>query len=677
MCPARTNSAAFCGFTESSALGVPAGGPRLPVGVSSVRHRAKLPPDVFQGTPIVHCEYPVNIFVFDPSLRDQGGQPSTNLGDLIIRDACDRLFQELFPDKTPARASTHALPRPDQMTAAAAADLVVVAGTNLLVSDLLEYNQWKLVADPLDYVDPSRLNAVLCGVGWWQYQPAPTLLTKNYYARLLHQECSQSVRDAYSASQLAACGVSHILNTSCPTLWNLHGRQTARPSGNRRCLFCLTDYAPAPDIDDRLVRQLAALYPDGLVFFPQGDHDLSYAASLPAFVDLASHITTLPHRHESFLELLRQEKDLDYVGTRLHAGVWCLEHQLPSLILAVDNRAAEIGRDTGLPVIARGDEDLLAKWHAGQSQGVIQLPLDAISTWKERLVEAAHVRQRTRLQTAPVPCAPRARVLNLGCGGRLHPDWVNIDQTATRPGVLAHDLTQPLPFAAATFDAVYASHVLEHFSQDKAEALLGECLRLLRPGGILRLVVPDLEWLARRYLLAIEDAAAGTDPEANARHEYAVINLVDQLCRHEPGGEMLRFWRRDPMPAGDYVLETNGLEVLRTMVTLRQLPAVTAAAPLPWWRRLLRRIKGVASCQCAGDDTALVVGRFRLSGEPHLWMYDRISLSRLLARAGFVDIVRHQADTSGITNFATFGLDADERGQAHKPDSLFLEAKRP
>lgn len=622
------------------------------------------------------------LFIFDPSLRDGAGHPSINLGDLIIRDACDRVWRELFPGVTPMRVATHDYPSPEQLAAAAEADLVVVAGTNLLSSDLLRYDQWKLSPDPLDYADPPCLDAVLCGVGWWQYQGRPDLVTRHYYRRLLHPHCPQSVRDDYSVGQLAACGLTAIRNTSCPTLWGLDGLETARVSGNRRCLFCLTDYAPNPEADDRLVRQLARLYPDGLVFFPQGDHDLEYAASLSTFADLADHIEFLPHVHESFLSLLERGQELDYVGTRLHAGAWCLEHRLPSLILAVDNRAAEISRDTGLPVVARGDEAALARWHAGQTRGVIRLPLEDIAAWKEAICETVQARLVRRLQALPAPAPSRLRLLNLGCGGRAHPDWVNMDMTATLPGVMAHDLTQPLPFDEGAFDAVYASHVLEHFSRDQAGRFLEECWRVLRPGGILRLAVPDLEWLARRYLLALEDAAAGFAPEAEARHEYAVINLVDQLCRHVSGGEMLRFWRRDPLPAEDYVLETNGLEVLRALVSIRMPPPPPESAELvplarPWWRGLLGRKTGPAQPVSVAESPAESVGRFRLSGESHLWMYDRVSLRRLFVQAGFTDIARHQADTSGIDGFVQFDLDTDSQGQPYKPESLYLEGKRP
>ena len=62
------------------------------------------------------------------------------------------------------------------------------------------------------------------------------------------------------------------------------------------------------------------------------------------------------------------------------------------------------------------------------------------------------------------------------------------------------DLRKPLPFAENSFVAVYSSHVLEHLYRDEALKLLKEVNRVLREGGILRTVVPDLATLVKKYL---------------------------------------------------------------------------------------------------------------------------------------------------------------------------------
>jgi predicted SAM-dependent methyltransferase len=65
---------------------------------------------------------------------------------------------------------------------------------------------------------------------------------------------------------------------------------------------------------------------------------------------------------------------------------------------------------------------------------------------------------------------------------------------------LVHDLTKPLPFPEHSFSAVYASHVLEHLYLADAQRLLEECHRVLRSGGVIRVVVPDLRSMAITYI---------------------------------------------------------------------------------------------------------------------------------------------------------------------------------
>jgi len=87
--------------------------------------------------------------------------------------------------------------------------------------------------------------------------------------------------------------------------------------------------------------------------------------------------------------------------------------------------------------------------------------------------------------------------LHLGCGGSRLPGWVNVDYP---PADVAIDLGWTLPFEDASVGYAYLAHVLEHFEYPlEARALLQEVHRVLAPGGVLRLVVPDIEKCIRAY----------------------------------------------------------------------------------------------------------------------------------------------------------------------------------
>jgi predicted SAM-dependent methyltransferase len=248
-------------------------------------------------------------------------------------------------------------------------------------------------------------------------------------------------------------------------------------------------------------------------------------------------------------------------------------------------------------------------------------------------------------------------LINLGCGGRFHPAWINLDVVPAHPSVHPLDLRQPFPIPDSTCDAVYHSHVLEHFSKSGAPLFLRECFRILKPGGIIRIAVPDLEQIARLYLENLNAAAQG-DTQAAARHEWLTIELMDQMTRERGGGEMLRYWKQNPMPAEEFVIQRLGNEVQSFLKEYRAAPQPTSPAP-------------------STPPTPAEIAAFRDSGEVHKWMYDRVSLKKLLEQIGFRDIKKCEAAESRIPNFASYHLDVLENGQTRKPDSLFIEGVKP
>lgn len=264
----------------------------------------------------------------------------------------------------------------------------------------------------------------------------------------------------------------------------------------------------------------------------------------------------------------------------------------------------------------------------------------------------------------PMHHAVRRRLLNLGCGVHYHRDWDNYDFVAAEPDVRAVDLGRPLPFAEASYEVCYMSHVLEHLPRQRVPRLLSELLSILKPGGVIRIVVPDLEMIARLYLAEL-DAAASGDKEAALRHEWMTLELIDQMARTFSGGFMGRTLRSRPLPHREFIEKRIGWEGRHWFESVdRSLEEGGEALPFA-------DIYSVAGLQDTREDV------FRQSGEVHRWMYDRISLRRMLEECGYADIEVCQADESRIPDFASFHLDTDEIGSVRKPDSLCMEASKP
>ena len=90
------------------------------------------------------------------------------------------------------------------------------------------------------------------------------------------------------------------------------------------------------------------------------------------------------------------------------------------------------------------------------------------------------------------------KYLHIGCGDNVLPKpFINIDNRKKK-GVL-NLKAYPLKFKTNTFDLVYASHILEHFKKKQVLKVLVEWVRVLKPGGVLRISVPRFENLFKIY----------------------------------------------------------------------------------------------------------------------------------------------------------------------------------
>jgi predicted SAM-dependent methyltransferase len=239
------------------------------------------------------------------------------------------------------------------------------------------------------------------------------------------------------------------------------------------------------------------------------------------------------------------------------------------------------------------------------------------------------------------------KILNLGCGtktssksGVINIDWSiylrlkqlkiltplvplffkgeRLERFNSLPdNIVAHNLAKGIPFTADSVDVVYHSHMFEHLDRDVAEAFLMEVKRVLKPGGIHRIVVPDFEKGCKSYLSHI--ASCDINPDKADDHDSYIATLIEQSVRREADG-------------------TSHQRALRRFIENR------------------------------------VLGDARQRGETHQWMYDRINLKTKLINAGYTAVHVQNYHTSLIPNWTEYGLDIDERGNQIQPGSLYIEA---
>jgi SAM-dependent methyltransferase len=239
------------------------------------------------------------------------------------------------------------------------------------------------------------------------------------------------------------------------------------------------------------------------------------------------------------------------------------------------------------------------------------------------------------------------KILNLGCGNKTsdHSDVINVDWSIylrikknrliriiapwvigeTRlkkldmipDNIMVYNISRGLPFKSDSIDVIYHSHVLEHVDRNLTQVFLLEAKRVLKPGGVHRIVVPDLEYLCKAYLAHWLKCEIDTDE--CQKHDLYIAALLEQSVRKEAYGTSLQ-------------------------------------RPL---RRFLENV---------------FIGDARRRGETHQWMYDKINLKTMLVNLGYKEVHILEYNTSLVNDWNKYGLDTDQHGNQYKPNSLYIEA---
>ena len=89
--------------------------------------------------------------------------------------------------------------------------------------------------------------------------------------------------------------------------------------------------------------------------------------------------------------------------------------------------------------------------------------------------------------------------LNIGCGMKQYPDFINID-LRDLPGVdMVHDLREPLLYPDNSVDYIIAEDVLEHMQYTYTDQVFADWCRVLKKGGKLKIIVPNIDAHLRMY----------------------------------------------------------------------------------------------------------------------------------------------------------------------------------
>ena len=303
---------------------------------------------------------------------------STNLGDQIIMEAVRHELDRPLAGALVTSVASHDVMGPKGRGLIRSARLAVAGGTNLISSHMWLRSTWRL--RPADAFLGAKV--ILMGVGWYQFQAKPDPYTAWMLRRVLHPTALHSVRDGYSADMLRSIGIQNVINTGCPTLWGFTPEACAALPKTRAeaVVTTLNTYIPDRALDGRLIETLRARYKT-IYAWVQTAEDHAY---LKSFGD---DVVILEPSLAAYDALLREAPSLDYVGNRLHGGIRALQHGRRAIIVEIDNRAREMGRDFNLPTVERDDFARLEAMIDGALDIDVRPPTGAVADWKRQFAD--------------------------------------------------------------------------------------------------------------------------------------------------------------------------------------------------------------------------------------------------------------------------------------------------
>lgn len=287
---------------------------------------------------------------------------TSNQGDEIIYEDCKKGLNPILHNAMIFRMGTHIvnyssyqLIRKEDVKIKRicdGADYKFICGTNLVADDLRGVNpQWMV-----NQVN-ARLykDSVFVGVGRKSDYKKPNSYTKKLYDKVLSKEYAHSVRDEDTKIILEDMGFKAI-NTGCPTLWGFNKDKCAAIPTKKadEVIFTVSGfyYQRNPEADKKMIETLRKNY-SKLYFWAQAVRDEEYCREITDMSDI-----TCIYSLEKYKEVLNSG-NVDYVGTRLHGGVFAMQNDCRALVIAIDQRARGFHRDNNISILERDNIDEL------------------------------------------------------------------------------------------------------------------------------------------------------------------------------------------------------------------------------------------------------------------------------------------------------------------------------
>lgn len=313
---------------------------------------------------------------------------SDNIGDAIIMDCCKRMLLKEFKNDFYVEIPTHLSLYNKEFYIFNDLKYVFVCGTNLLSNKMnirSRKNQWHIGIKFLYYIWKNKIdNIILLGVGWNNYSIKENFMGKLFWKTILSKKFIHSVRDEYTRDKLKNMGIENVINTGCPTTWDLtkNYSQNIATEKSDTVVVTVTDYNRDYIKDKKMFDILEKNY-NKIVIFPQSFADIDYVEELIGKTDKNKYEWLAPNL-ESYDEFLNNNS-CDYVGTRLHGGIRALQKLKRTFIIGIDNRALEM-KEINLPIINRENIEILEEKINKDERLNLKINVKKIMEWKNQFI---------------------------------------------------------------------------------------------------------------------------------------------------------------------------------------------------------------------------------------------------------------------------------------------------
>lgn len=247
-------------------------------------------------------------------------------------------------------------------------------GSNLMVKNLLtHYPQWNI---NLFNYQPLK-GIIMMGIGAGAGDKS-NRYTQYIYKHMLNRDFYHSMRDERSKEYVESLGLK-ALNTGCVTMW-LFTPEFCKQIPKKKSDTVVFTITGADSRNQLLVDILRKQY-SRVVFWPQGNLDYDAFKKL----NNINGIEILPATKDAYDKFLT-ETETDYVGTRLHGGVYAMRHKRRAIILAIDERARGINEKNNLNCIEFDHLEQLEPMIESEFATEIKMDFDAIAKWRNQFI---------------------------------------------------------------------------------------------------------------------------------------------------------------------------------------------------------------------------------------------------------------------------------------------------